>query len=139
MNSLPGDPFSPETDRLADNDYYFQGTYTSVIQGVVDLYGAYDPVGEVGADEEAAERAFAGNDNDLRYHFNLPATLKATDLLSVTLSAAFSGIRILGLRLPSSLSHKKPATVPCVHSSSKSSAICTTSFGSSQPKSLMLS
>lgn len=87
VNSLPGDPLSPESDRAADNDYYFHGTYTSVIQSTVDLYGAYDPVGEVAVDEEAAERAFAGNDIDLRYHFNLPDTLKQTDLLSVTFDA----------------------------------------------------
>src|SRR5215813_8937630 len=37
--------------------------------------------------EEAAERAYAGGDLDLRYHFNLPDTLLPTDLLSVTFDA----------------------------------------------------
>ncbi len=31
-----------------------------------------------------AERAFAGADNDLRYHFNLPPSLKTNDMLTVT-------------------------------------------------------
>lgn len=80
INPLPGSPFSTSTPGGADNDYYFAGEYTTVIAG----NGAYDPVGTVDVNEEAAERAFAGGDNDLRYHFNLPSTLKPTDLLAVT-------------------------------------------------------
>jgi len=34
--------------------------------------------------EEAAERAFAAEDNDLRYHFNLPATLDLSDEIIVS-------------------------------------------------------
>ncbi|HAC19221.1 MAG TPA: hypothetical protein DCF78_11685, partial [Dehalococcoidia bacterium] len=41
----------------------------------------------VSVNEEAAERAFAGTDNELRYHFNLPNTLQADDLLAVTFDA----------------------------------------------------
>jgi hypothetical protein len=84
---LPGVPDSPEVDQQADNDYYFAGSYTTVIGSVTNYYGDYTPIGDVAADEEAAERAFAGADNDLRYHFNLPTTLKATDVLSVTFDA----------------------------------------------------
>ncbi len=80
INPLPGSPNSPEVDQKADNDYYFAGVYTSVIPG----NGDYQPVGEVPVNEEAAERAFAGADNDLRYHFNLPATLGSNTLLSVS-------------------------------------------------------
>ncbi len=80
INPLPGSPISTSVPQGADNDYYFAGLYTTVIPG----NGTYDPVGQVDVDEEAAERAFAGNDNDLRYHFNLPSTLKPTNLLSVT-------------------------------------------------------
>jgi hypothetical protein len=87
INPLPGDPLSPATNQQADNDYYFAGSYTSVIPGVVAEYGAYDPVGDVAADEVAAERAFAGGDLDLRYHFNLPVDLKPTNLLTVTFDA----------------------------------------------------
>ena len=84
INPLPGSPFSTPDARGADNDYYFAGSYSTVIAG----NGEYDPVGVVDADEIAAERAFAGGDLDLRYHFNLPATLKPTDLLSVTFDAS---------------------------------------------------
>ena len=39
------------------------------------------------ANEEAAERGFAGAENELRYHFNLPVTLQPSDLLAVTFDA----------------------------------------------------
>src|SRR3954464_6432811 len=68
INPLPGDPLSPAVNQQADNDYYFSGLYSTAIQSVIDLYGAYDPVGPVTDDEVAAERAFAAADNDLRYH-----------------------------------------------------------------------
>ncbi len=71
----------------ADNDYYFAGVYTTVIPGVTNFYGDYTPVDVVAADEEAAERAFAGGDLDLRYHFNLPIALKTSDMLTVTFDA----------------------------------------------------
>ncbi len=87
-NPLPGNPSSPEVNQQADDDYYFAGEYTKPIQSVVDLYGEYEPVGPVLVNEEAAERAFAGSDNDLRYHFNLPTTLKPTDQLMVTFDAS---------------------------------------------------
>ena len=80
ISPLPGSPVSTSTAQGADNDYYFKGSYSTIITG----NGDYEPVGEVDVDEEAAERAFAGGDNDLRYHFNLPSTLKPTDRLSVT-------------------------------------------------------
>ena len=87
INPLPGVPNSPEVNQQADNDYYFAGSYTTVIPSVTARYGNYTPVGAVAVNEEAAERAFAGGDLDLRYHFNLPATLQPTDLLSVTFDA----------------------------------------------------
>ena len=83
INPLPGDPFSTSEPRGADNDYYFAGEYETVIDG----NGDYEPIGLVDFDEEAAERAFAGGDLDLRYHFNLPDTLEPTSLLSVTFDA----------------------------------------------------
>lgn len=82
-NPLPGNPASPEINQQADDDYYFAGDYTQVIPD----NGDYEPVGTVLVNEEAAERAFAGSDNDLRYHFNLPAILKPTDQLMVTFDA----------------------------------------------------
>ena len=87
INPLPGSATSPEVNQQADNDYYFAGEYTTVIDSVASFYGAYQPVGLVPVNEEAAERAFAGADNDLRYHFNLPGTLQPEDVLSVTFDA----------------------------------------------------
>ena len=85
INPLPGSPVTnpAEGPRDADNDYYFAGNYTTVIAG----NGVYAPVGVVAVNEEGAERAFAADDNDLRYHFNLPATLNPYDLLTVTFDA----------------------------------------------------
>jgi hypothetical protein len=83
VNSLPGIPNNPEVNQQADDDYYFAGIFTNTIPG----NGEYDPAGVVPRNEEAAERAFAGSDNDLRYHFNLPGTLRPTNLLSVTFDA----------------------------------------------------
>ena len=57
-----GNPNSPETNQQADDDYYFAGEYTKVITS----NGDYVPVGTVLVNEEAAERAFAGTDNDKR-------------------------------------------------------------------------
>ncbi len=88
INPLPGVPDSPEVDQQADNDYYFAGVYTTVIPGVTNFYGDYTPVDVVAANEEAVERAFAGGDNDLRFHFNLPSSLKTNDLLTVTFDAS---------------------------------------------------
>jgi hypothetical protein len=84
INALPGSPTSTSVSRGADNDYYFAGTYSTTISSVVTNYGDYKPVGVVAVNEEAAERAFADADLDLRYHLNLPSTLKPFDLLSVT-------------------------------------------------------
>jgi len=82
-NALPGNPNSPEADAQADDDYYFAGTYTSIIA----TNGGYTPVGTVALNEEAAERAFAGSDLTLRYHFNVPATYGPNDRITVTFDA----------------------------------------------------
>ncbi len=84
INPLPGRPNNPEVNQQNDNDYYFAGDYTTTIPSVVARYGAYTPIGSVLSNEEGAERAFAGGDLDLRYHFNLPTTLNSNDTLSVT-------------------------------------------------------
>jgi hypothetical protein len=87
INPLPGRPDNPEVRLQSDNDYYFAGDYSMTIESVTTYYGPYAPLGPVSANEEGAERAFAGGDNDLRYHFNLPTSLQPTDLLSVTFDA----------------------------------------------------
>jgi len=81
---LPGSPNSTPVPQGADNDYYFAGTYSQTIPSVVARYGSYTPIGVVAANENSAERAFAGGDLDLRYHFNLPNSLRAFDQLSFT-------------------------------------------------------
>ena len=83
LNGLPGSPTSTEVAGGADNDYYFAGYYTTLIAG----NGSYEPVGAVAANEEAAERGFSGADTELRFHFNLPASLQPSDLLTVTFDA----------------------------------------------------
>jgi hypothetical protein len=87
ISPLPGVPDSPEVNQQADNDYYLAGIYSSTIFSVTNFYGGYTPVDVVAADEEAAERAFAGGDLDLRYHFNLPTSLKTSDMMTVTFDA----------------------------------------------------
>ncbi len=73
MNDPPGDPMSPAVNQQADDDYYVAGTYP-------------DPIGTV-PDELVSERAFAGIDNDLRMHFNLPDTLNGSDILRFSFEA----------------------------------------------------
>lgn len=80
-NALPGNPANVEAHGQGDDDYYFAGEYNTVLDG-----SGYVPVGTVLANEEGAERAFAGTDNSLRYHFNL-TTIYSTELLSVTFDA----------------------------------------------------
>lgn len=82
VNPLPGDPLSPVVNQMGDDDYYFAGTYTTVLDG-----SGYSAVGTVAANEIGAERAFAGVDNSLRYHFNLGTSVLGSDQLSVTFDA----------------------------------------------------
>jgi len=83
VNPLPGSAANPETNGQSDNDYYFAGTYSSIIAP----NGAYTPVGNVTLNEEGAERAFAGGDIMMRYHFNVPATYGPNDRVTVTFDA----------------------------------------------------
>jgi hypothetical protein len=87
ITPLPGEAVSMRVSQGADNDYYFAGIYTNVIASATNFYGPYMPLGEVYVDEDAAERAFAAADNDLRYHFNLPISLGTNALASVTFDA----------------------------------------------------
>src|SRR5436190_21572249 len=50
--AFPGFTDSPEINAQGDNEYYLEGTYTTAIQSVVDLYGTYTPVGVVDSNEE---------------------------------------------------------------------------------------
>lgn len=82
VNELPGDHESPAVNQQSDDDYYFAGVYSTILDG-----GDYEPVGTVEENEIGAERAFAGADNTLRYHFNLPDEIGETTPLSVSWDA----------------------------------------------------
>lgn len=82
INALPGNK------AASDNDYYFAGTYSPpLIASVVAAYGTYTPVGVQASHELSAERAFAGGDLALRYHFNVPASYGPNDRVTVTFDA----------------------------------------------------
>jgi hypothetical protein len=87
INPLPGSPISMPVRQGADNDYYLAGTYNTTIPGNTDFYGPYTPVGTVSANENSAERAFAADDLDLRFHFNLAPADVTGRLLTVTFDA----------------------------------------------------
>jgi hypothetical protein len=84
INALPGSANSVPSPQGADNDYYLAGTYSTALPGNIGVYGSYAPIGVVGVNENSAERAFAGGDLDLRYHFNLPSGMSPNDLLTFT-------------------------------------------------------
>ena len=83
VNALPGSPANAEINGLSDNDYYFAGSYSSIIS----TNGSYAPVGAVAANEESVERAFAGGDTAMRYHFNVPASYGPNDRVTVSFDA----------------------------------------------------
>lgn len=84
-NALPGSPITAtDTSGASDNDYYFSGLYSTAIPSATTFYGPYAPIGLVSANEEGAERAFAGGDLDWRIHFNLPGTLTPGTFLTFT-------------------------------------------------------
>ncbi|MGK0188066.1 MAG: hypothetical protein ACI9R3_003858 [Verrucomicrobiales bacterium] len=82
VNDLPGAPDNPVVNQQGDDDYYFAGVYSTVMDG-----GSYTPIGTVAVNEAGAERAFAGIDNSLRYHFNLPNFIGANEPLAVSWDA----------------------------------------------------
>ncbi len=72
-NERPGDPMSPAVKQMADDDYYTAGTYP-------------DPIGTV-PEENVIERAFAGTDNRITIHFNLPENLDPSDVFRYSFNA----------------------------------------------------
>lgn len=82
-NTLPGNPANTGgagVGRDIDDDFYFEGDYSTVVDG-----GAYLPVGIVGTREGNYERAFTGGDTDLRWHFNTPAGTIPSDIATFTI------------------------------------------------------
>ncbi|MEZ5303586.1 MAG: hypothetical protein R3F11_23530 [Verrucomicrobiales bacterium] len=70
---MPGNPANTGGTgggRDIDDDYYFAGVYSTVLDG-----SGYSPVGPVAANEENVERAHTGSDPELRFHFNLPTAI----------------------------------------------------------------
>lgn len=87
INALPGAATSGITSGSSDNDYYFAGTYSTALPGNVAVYGSYSPIGTVATDETGAERAYAGGDLDIRYHFNLAGSFGANDMAVISFEA----------------------------------------------------
>ena len=81
-NDLPGNPASSLDAGQTNDDYYFAGVYTTVLDG-----GDYEPVGVVEENEIGAEKAFDGDDLSLRYHFNVPNFIGAATPLWVSWDA----------------------------------------------------
>lgn len=72
LGGANGDPL-----RDIDDDYYFAGVYNTTVGN------AYPGVGIVGNNEESMERAWTVGDPNLRFHFNFPGTVTASDLLRI--------------------------------------------------------
>jgi len=85
MSELPGNPAnsggaSNDVNRDIDDDYYFQGTYNSVVDG-----GTYTPVGIVAASESYYDRALTAGDPNNRWHFNVPQSVAGTDVFTFSI------------------------------------------------------
>jgi hypothetical protein len=85
LNDLPGSAVNMggadgDDGRDIDDDYYFQGTYNSVVDG-----GTYTPVGIVAASERYYDRALTGGDPNNRWHFNVPLSVGGTDIFTFTI------------------------------------------------------
>ncbi|MDB4603967.1 PEP-CTERM sorting domain-containing protein [bacterium] len=80
QDALPGNPAntggSGDT-RDIDDDYYFAGVYTTAA-------GDYTPVGTVAVSESYYDRALTNGDPNMRWHFNVPETVGASDTLTFT-------------------------------------------------------
>ena len=85
LQDLPGNPANAggldnDAARDVDDDYYFAGVYNTVVDG-----GDYTPVGDVPVSESYYERALTAGDPNMRWHFNVPETVNATDTLTFTI------------------------------------------------------
>jgi len=82
---LPGNPdsqggLSSDENRDIDDDFYFAGSYDTVVDG-----SGYTPVGEVAANERYYDRALTGGDPNMRWHFNLPNSVGRNDSFIFTI------------------------------------------------------
>ena len=79
---LPGNPANTGgagNNRDVDDDYYFSGSYNTVVDG-----GDYTPVGEVEANESYYDRALTNGDPNMRWHFNVPKSVGPNDAFTFT-------------------------------------------------------
>ena len=80
QQDLPGNPANrggSGNTRDIDDDYYFAGVYTTAA-------GDYTPVGNVAVSESYYDRALTNGDPNMRWHFNVPETVGASDTLTFT-------------------------------------------------------
>ena len=80
QDALPGNPANTGGSggtRDIDDDYYFAGVYTTAA-------GDYTPVGNVAVSESYYDRALTNGDPNMRWHFNVPETVGASDTLTFT-------------------------------------------------------
>ncbi|MGI9266216.1 MAG: PEP-CTERM sorting domain-containing protein [Akkermansiaceae bacterium] len=80
QDPLPGNPANTGGSggtRDIDDDYYFAGVYTTAA-------GDYTPVGNVAVSESYYDRALTNGDPNMRWHFNVPETVGASDTLTFT-------------------------------------------------------
>ena len=85
QNDLPGNPAntggaSADDARDIDDDFYFAGAYNTAVDG-----GTYTPVGDVLVNESYYDRALTGGDLNMRWHFNVPDSLGANDVLTFSI------------------------------------------------------
>lgn len=79
---LPGNPANTGgagNNRDVDDDYYFAGSYNTVVDG-----GDYTPVGDVDVNESYFDRALTNGDPNMRWHFNVPKTVGPNDAFTFT-------------------------------------------------------
>jgi hypothetical protein len=80
---LPGNPANTGgtgNARDIDDDFYFAGSYNTVVDG-----GDYTPVGIVATNERYFDRALTNGDPNMRWHFNLPDTVGRNDNFTFTI------------------------------------------------------
>ncbi|MDC0282905.1 choice-of-anchor D domain-containing protein [bacterium] len=79
---LPGNPANTGgngSTRDIDDDFYFAGSYNTVVDG-----GDYTPVGEVETNESYYDRALTNGDPNMRWHFNVPKSIGPNDAFTFT-------------------------------------------------------
>ena len=82
-NVLPGSAFNTggtNNNRDTDDDYYFAGSYFTVVDG-----GNYNPIGTIFPNESYYERAITNSDRNMRWHFNVPESIAESDTFTFSI------------------------------------------------------